>query len=470
MRPTACRRLSWLKTFLLALFMGGLGTLILLFLPVRIPVQFDGFKVEVGVHLFRQGETILRLPPLGEISAATHHTPLALEVTLLEASSQGVRGVLTTSQNEGVIQTLGSNARRLAGELLVGLSLAGVLLGALAGRILSQKPRWFSLLTGMTGGGMTFILLVATVWSYDPGAFRQPKYRGALSAAPWMMELAEKGLAELDSLGERLQVISDNLAQTMSRLEAGEPGLKAGGDLRILHVSDLHNNPAAVKFMSQVIRNFQVDAVVDTGDLTDYGTAIEMDLLGRISQLRVPYFFVPGNHDRQQALRVAGRFPNFHLLEGETTFHGLRIWGVPHPAFRTNQGPGENDLNWEQIGTEMLARLTQGSPPDVLAVHDPRLARKAAGTVPVILYGHTHRLKVSLQESSVLIDAGTTGAAGLRGLADRKSPGYSLALLYFSRVAQNGKTVYHLRAVDTIRVDNLKHTFLLERTFFLPEE
>ena len=42
--------------------------------------------------------------------------------------------------------------------------------------------------------------------------------------------------------------------------------------VRVLHVSDIHNNPVAFDFMEQIINNFNVDFVIDTGDITDYGT------------------------------------------------------------------------------------------------------------------------------------------------------------------------------------------------------
>ena len=47
-----------------------------------------------------------------------------------------------------------------------------------------------------------------------------------------------------------------------------------------------------------------MDLVIDTGDLTDYGTAIETGLAGQIKTTKgVPYLFIPGNHDSPEVIQ-----------------------------------------------------------------------------------------------------------------------------------------------------------------------
>ena len=43
--------------------------------------------------------------------------------------------------------------------------------------------------------------------------------------------------------------------------------------------------------MEQIIFNFNVDVVIDTGDITDYGTSLENMVIEKISHLPVDYVF-----------------------------------------------------------------------------------------------------------------------------------------------------------------------------------
>ncbi|HBR29780.1 MAG TPA: metallophosphoesterase, partial [Firmicutes bacterium] len=70
-----------------------------------------------------------------------------------------------------------------------------------------------------------------------------------------------------------------------------------------------------------------------------------------------------------------------------------------------------------------------------------------------------HKPAIAEEGGTVLINAGTTGAAGVRGLGNDTIP-YSVALLRFNLT--DGK--YQLAAVDQIRVFSLNGRFILERT------
>ena len=49
--------------------------------------------------------------------------------------------------------------------------------------------------------------------------------------------------------------------------------------------------------MRQVTEQFGVDAVLDTGDITDWGSSPENRLIGSVGTLGVPYVYIRGNHD-----------------------------------------------------------------------------------------------------------------------------------------------------------------------------
>ena len=68
---------------------------------------------------------------------------------------------------------------------------------------------------------------------------------------------------------------------------------------RLLLVSDIHGaNQYAL--MKTIVEQERIDAVIDSGDLVNFGSATEADAAGifkGIASLGVPYLFVKGNHD-----------------------------------------------------------------------------------------------------------------------------------------------------------------------------
>ncbi|NLZ44554.1 MAG: metallophosphoesterase, partial [Clostridia bacterium] len=240
---------------------------------------------------------------------------------------------------------------------------------------------------------------------------------------------------------------------------------KAEGEIKILHVSDIHNNPAAFEFIKPLLAGFAVDLVIDTGDLTDYGTALETGLAGVIKTLGVPYLFIPGNHDSPEVLNSLKRLPNLVILrKGTYDFQGLTILGWEDPAARSSGVllASEEELAAE---AEALAGYWEKIPRkvDLLATHNIKLAGKVKGRTPVVLHGHDHRAAVAKEGETCFINAGTSGAAGLRGL-ENDPPPYSVALLRFNRHTEPGvEASYRLSAVDLIRVYSLGGKLSLER-------
>lgn len=74
-------------------------------------------------------------------------------------------------------------------------------------------------------------------------------------------------------------------------------------------------------FLSQAVQAIgrlpqKPDAVVITGDLTDFGRAAEYDHLRALLQpLNMPVYLLPGNHDDRQQMRAS--FPDHTYLEGQ---------------------------------------------------------------------------------------------------------------------------------------------------------
>src|SRR5262249_9130668 len=144
--------------------------------------------------------------------------------------------------------------------------------------------------------------------------------------------------------------------------------------------------------------------------------------------------------------------PNATLLEdGELIKRfGLLIIGWNDPvSLRPGIGDAEvSQLELAALRDRMAGRLAGLTPrPDLVLVHSYQAAEGCAGLSPVFLYGHDHRARVAQRKGSWLVDAGTTGAAGIRFVTGSERPPFSAAVLYFSR-----PPIIRLQAVDLLQL------------------
>ncbi|MGE5577558.1 MAG: metallophosphoesterase family protein [Syntrophothermus sp.] len=455
--------------------------------------NISAFQIQLKALITWPAGSKLIIPPVGEIAARTHPFPLAFQVTLTNINLDILKGFFEQPINKALlIKLVQTQAPRILYVFITKIFLLAMV-GGVAGAFLAGRRRALPLLrAGLAGLLVVAIVVGGTYYTYNVAAFQHPQYRGVLEAAPWMVGFVEQSLVKVNKLGEQMEVLAGNLYKLFERVDSLEPLGTVNGDLRILHISDTHNNPAALDFVAQVIKSFGVDAIIDTGDLTDFGTPLETGLVSRLRLFKVPYFFVPGNHDSPEIISFLRRLPNVRILNNRVVeFKGLRILGSPDPgAASLSPEPPAPDAANRKIAEIQGILESLDTPPDLLAIHNYRIARGFIGLVPVILHGHDHRMRVSVERGTAVIDAGTTGAAGIRGLQTvEEGVPYSVAMLYFSRrvagpevspggpaqpanqaLTEPGKvaTQYRLIAVDTIRVYSLQAGFSLER-ILIPE-
>ena len=87
----------------------------------------------------------------------------------------------------------------------------------------------------------------------------------------------------MDQLGDQIQSLAANLYTVFNQIENLKNVGVLTSDLNILHVSDIHNHPVAYDFIGQVVATFPIDVIIDTGDLTDWGTPLEAEMSARLS-------------------------------------------------------------------------------------------------------------------------------------------------------------------------------------------
>ncbi|MDI6690026.1 MAG: metallophosphoesterase family protein [Actinomycetota bacterium] len=362
-------------------------------MPITLlgPVSYDlnGFEIELSV----KPSTSISIPPLGEVKAQTHLPPLELKVTLIRIDLQKLKGIsMGTLRSGELLRKLEERARAIIWNFIFRLFLFAALGGA-AGALFLPKRSLISVLKGILIGLCLALLLVGTTYgTFDADALRQrPRVIGALVAAPWIVGRVEEKLSAIEIFRKEIRLIATNLHKFYSRVEAWGPVELDKETIRVLHISDIHNNPAAV------------------------------DLVERVA----------GNYDSPQVIAELKRIENIGVLEGEpVTIGGIKLLGFADPASNSVRMTPASNGAMKKIARELVREIKSMQKPLILAVHDRRMAEEAMGAVPIILCGHTHVPSVKKIKGTVLINAGTTGAAGLRTFRVEEDIPYSLYLLH----------------------------------------
>lgn len=436
-----------------------LGALLFVVFWGRLTLDIGIGRVEVGIGAYPWGYTTIDLPPAGTISARTHLAPLTVRIGLERIDLQGLEQFLATTDAAHCYAALMDKVR---GPLIVyGMYIGGLFIaGGLVGGILAGARGYRQLLVcGLVGALTGIILLLCTYFTYDLGGFRQARYDGALRAAPLIMEWAEKYKSESEDWFEELRSVVGNIARLEERAPVLSPRV-SGERIRVLLVADIHNNPAAYKLIAQVADEFGAAFIIDAGDISDLGTALEARLVRQLTELDRPYLFVPGNHDSPAVINELKKMELVQVLDGETvSVHGMTILGVADELARgTDITPTEESIALTGRRLEMSLEKTDRVP-DLVVVHDPSAAAGVMGRVPLIVHGHIHRFRMEKINGTVVIGPGTTGGAGIQSFQQEKEIPLGMALLTFGR--QGGGWV--LNTVDRVEFYARDGAFIIER-------
>ncbi|QIA27009.1 metallophosphoesterase [Thermaerobacter sp. PB12/4term] len=432
--------------------------------PAR--VSLGPFGVALAARPAWQGLTEVAIPPLGRVRAATHAAPLELEVRLETVDIPTLGRLLEHRGTRGLVDSLRQQVGGVARRFALRLVLLGALGGGLAGFVLARR-RWRRIGVGaavglLVGGG----LVVATQQTYDPGAFRQAEYSGAITAAPWLLDVFTRTPAKVEAFSRQMEVLVGRLNDLYQGIEVQQAVVPQDESLRVLIVSDLHNNPAGVRLIREMAASFRPDLILDAGDVADWGTAPEARLVAELADLEVPYYLVPGNHDSPQSLGALATQTGVQILEdGLVTLPGgLLLAASRDPAsHRVSPAMGRPAEIEAQVGA--LESLLQAAPrrPDILVVHNPVVAGRFRGRVPVLVSGHTHVQRVDDTPQGLFLNPGSTGAAGLRGLTAPREIPYGLLLLTLVPAPGDAPGWVPI-AVDAVEVFRLASTgFTLQR-------
>lgn len=438
------------------------------------PAQYslNGLQIEVSLLPAWQGETTVELPPFGSIDASTHQGPVEIRLCLNQIETDQMMTYLDkTPDQEEIISDFKSSIE----SKVLSFGLRQVLIGWLASLLMVLvifRPRWTVVLGSSLLAALLLLLVLFRVFStYDINAFRQPEYYGTLSMAPAALEMATESLAEINNLKAQtdqiVTSIEDLFEQTDSLPVLSNPE-ENGGNIRVLLISDLHSNPIGVQFARNIAARFKVDMVINAGDLTDFGTMPETSLAEDLAQMSVPHLFIAGNHDTEEVAAFVRELPESTVLEGQLVeYKGLKILGLPDPLGSSPEvepaGEQQAEEMKHQTEKQVKALVEQYGEPDILVLHDNVAARGLMNFSRLTVTGHSHQIEIREESGRVLVNPGTTGASGLRGLYAEHSVPYSAAIVYFA--PGNGPL-----AVDMLTYDPLSQQFSLQRRLLSHEE
>ena len=434
---------------LVALLGAGIGVVLGGTVHHRIGPVEATFRLRLGTS----GGTRVNVPPLGNISVRDHEGPLRLRISIDQVDVKQVQALISsTESNDQIGDRLAKDVRGAVIELAV----RGVL-SALAGALVLSLLVFRRPGPAAVAAATTVVLVVVSggtaAASFRTSALSEPRFSGILASAPAAIGDVQDIAARFTAYREELAKLVTNVSKLYDAASTLPADLPSANTIPVLWVSDIHDNVEAFNVMASLITQFHVAAVVDSGDLSDHGTALENQLYRPIETLGVPYVYVKGNHDSaNQTVASMRRYKNVTVLDDSTTtVAGLRFTGIGDPRFTPNKtAPTSSDES--ALLSEYGARLAveaQATNADIAVIHDPAMSGPLFGHVPLVLAGHLHRRDVETGNGTLLLTQGSTGGAGLRGLEGAQPQPLDASVLYFDA------TTHRLIAYDDVTVGGL---------------
>lgn len=438
--------------------------------------------VQIRVRPSVHPGVVVRLPPAGSVRFDTHSSPIVVQALIESVDLDEARRVvarpesLLQLQDEAPDDIKGAALRAVAWTFGCALLGSGLLVGVAA-------RGWRGVAAGMSVTvGISAVLAGTTAATFNSEQLAEPQFTGLLSSAPYVQQRTENLAERLESyrsgLSDFVQSVT-TLYALGDRLPGFDPDTGAGVTT-VLHISDLHLNPLGYDLTQRLVTQFKVDLIVDSGDLSTWGSTAEEGFVNRIGTFDVPYVFVRGNHDSQGIADAVAKQKNGIVLDDDIrTVEGLTIAGIADP--RNTPAEGETDSIGKEAVRESVAELTgtiqrydaahPKEPVQIAMVHDPTRLQPILGSVPLVLSGHLHKRSVREESGTRVMVEGSTGGAGLTSTGfERLTEGNPVpleaTLLYFAKA---GERAGQLVAYDDVTVGGLGLTSVsIDRTTVKP--
>ncbi|MFD8231035.1 metallophosphoesterase [Streptomyces sp. NPDC059696] len=436
---------------------------------VRVPV--GPMDTTMTLRPSFTGGTRINISPLGALRLDSHIAPVRLDVNVDQLDPDRSQALVDHPERlSGLQDEVTQDVSRGTLDLALRSGVAVVTGATALGLAVYRRPR-----RALAAGGLALTLLAASggtaYATWRPDSVLEPKFSGLLTSAPSLVGNARSIVTEFDVYQKELARLVTNVTKlydATSTLPAYAPDPST---IRVLHVSDIHLNPASWKIIASLVEQYKVDVIVDSGDTMDHGTAAENGFLDPIEDLGAPYVWVRGNHDSMITQRYLQGLKNVHVLDGgkAQTIRGLRFAGIGDPQFTPDRSQQtgarqSQELAGARLATALRDQSRAGTPVDVAIAHEPSAAREVDGEVPLALAGHLHHDEMEmLPYGTRLRIEGSTGGSGLRAIEGKHPDPIEASILYFDRDTRR------LQAWDEIELGGLGLT-TAEVSRHLPEE
>lgn len=436
---------------------------------VRAPVGPMDTRLTLRPSL--TGGTKVNVSPLGALELRSHTAPIRMDVDVDRLDPVRAQALVDHPERlSGLQDEITADVRDGVLDLAV-RSCVAVVSGATAlGLVVYRRPR-----RALAAGGLALALLsasgAAAYATWNPKSVLEPKFSGLLSSAPSVVGNARSIVSEFDIYQKELARLVTNVTKlydATSTLPTYQPD---PGTVRVLHVSDIHLNPASWHIVASLVKQYEIDVIVDSGDTMDHGSAAENAFLDPVEDLGAPYVWVRGNHDSQTTQRYLEKLDNTHVLDDgkAVTVGGLRLAGIGDPMYtpdrsRSAQGDPGEIVAGMKLAAALRDQAKAGTPVDIAVAHNPVAARETDGHVPLVLAGHVHNQKMKMLPGGTRLRIeGSTGGSGLRAVEGESPDPVQASVLYLDRDTKR------LQAWDEIRLGGLGLT-TAEVSRHLPEE
>ncbi|CAL9466621.1 3',5'-cyclic adenosine monophosphate phosphodiesterase CpdA [Streptomyces sp. enrichment culture] len=436
---------------------------------VRVPVGPMNTTMTLRPSL--TGGTKINVSPIGALQFDSHIAPVRLDVNVDQLDPDRAQALVDHPERlSGLQGEVARDVTRGTLDLAVRSGVAVVTGATALGLVVYRRPR-----RALAAGGLALALLAASggtaYATWNPDSVLEPRFSGLLSSAPSLVGNARSIVTEFDVYQKELARLVTNVTKlydVTSTLPAYAPDPTT---IRVLHVSDIHLNPASWKIIASLVKQYKVDVIVDSGDTMDHGTAAENGFLDPVEDLGAPYVWVRGNHDSRVTQRHLEGMRNVHVLDDgrATTVAGLRFAGIGDPQFTPDRStkPGaeaSQELAGARLASALRDQRAAGTPVDIAIAHEPSAAREVDGEVPLVLAGHIHHRKTQVMKYGTRLRVeGSTGGSGLRAVEDEHPDPIQASILYFDRDTRR------LQAWDEIELGGLGLT-TAEVSRHLPKE
>lgn len=302
--------------------------------------------------------------------------------------------------NEEIAEAVEGAAVTLGTRFLIGALVTAALILVAYTLVRHRRPRLWLLVSSLVAVVLASLGTSAAIGS-TYRVDRQPTFAttGALTAVQSNLHL----LDDVEARSAQVAPYLRNLIMLSGALQEKYVERAPERDIavRLLLVSDIHG-ANYYPLMRSIIEAERIDAVIDTGDIANFGSPAELTASGLrtgIASLQVPYLFVRGNHDARSELDydlvdAIASIPNAYVLQPapdsytEIGLGGLRFGGFNDPRYFGDTGSRSAELQ-QPAREQFLAAFADRPPLDIVVSHEPWAVTDLSDH-GVAVHGHMH--------------------------------------------------------------------------------